>query len=121
MTVKTEGVHAGGFIVSEANKTRSRETIIVNVGEVLTAGQVLGKITASGHYKAFDNVASDGSQSVAGILFDSVDATTVETKGVAVVRDAEVNKAELVWADGLDSGEQETALVALAALGIIAR
>ena len=121
MTVKTEGVHAGGFLVSEANKTRSREMVYINAGQVLKAGQVLGKLTVGGHYKAFDNALGDGSQTVAGILFDNVDTTAGEKKATVIVRDAEVNKEELVWQDSIDSGEQETALVALAALGIIAR
>jgi hypothetical protein len=120
-TVLTEGAHACGFLISEANHTRSREQILVNVGENLQPGAVLGKITASGHYKAYDNAASDGSQTPAGILLAAVDATTVEKAGAAIVRDAEVNAAELVWLDSLDSGEQETAITTLRTLGIVTR
>lgn len=42
----TETLHAGEFIVSEANGTRSRETVSIDTAAVaLPAGQVLGKIT----------------------------------------------------------------------------
>ena len=42
----TESLHAGEFIVSEANGTRSRETISINPSAgALPAGQVLGKIS----------------------------------------------------------------------------
>jgi hypothetical protein len=44
MTVLNEGQHAGEFIVSEANKTRSREAITVLSGENLKAGAILGKV-----------------------------------------------------------------------------
>lgn len=48
MTIKTEGVHAGEFLLSEANGERSRENIIITAGAgVLPAGQVLAKITAA--------------------------------------------------------------------------
>jgi len=42
-------------------------------------------------------------------------------EGVAIVRIAEVNAAELVWPAGITGGEQTTALGELAALNIIAR
>lgn len=38
----------------------------------LRAGLVLGKITASGKYKEYDNAASDGSQTAVGILANDV-------------------------------------------------
>ena len=44
MTTLTEAAHAGEFIVSEANGSRSREAIIVLSGENLVAGSVVGKV-----------------------------------------------------------------------------
>lgn len=47
MSIKTEGVHAGEFLLSEANGSRSRENIVVAVGAgQLVAGTLLAKITA---------------------------------------------------------------------------
>lgn len=44
MAILTEGTHAGEFICSEANGSRSRDTIVVADGETLVAGAVLGRI-----------------------------------------------------------------------------
>ena len=57
-----EGRYAGEFIVSEGNGSISRETITVLSGETLEPGAVLGKVTASGKYKALDPAAADGSE-----------------------------------------------------------
>jgi Bacteriophage lambda head decoration protein D len=116
-----EGRYAGEFIVSEGNGKISRETITVLSGESLAAGAVLGKITASGKYKALDPAAVDGSEAAAGVLYDAVDASAADAEGVAIVRLAEVNVAELVWPDGITAPQQTTALGELAALTIIAR
>ena len=45
----TEATRAGEFLLSEANGTRSRESVTVTGGSY-PAGQVLGKVTASGKY-----------------------------------------------------------------------
>jgi hypothetical protein len=121
MPVLTEGRYAGEFIVSEGNGRISRETITVLSGQNLQAGAVLGKVTASGKYKALDPAAADGSQSAAVILYEAVDASAADAEGVAVVRLAEVNAAELVWPAGITSGQKTTALGQLATLTIIAR
>lgn len=121
MTTLTEGMHAGGFIVSESNGTRSRVTATLESGQNLDAGTVLGVVTASGKYTQFDQDGADGSESAAGILVYPVDATGGDTACAAIVRDAEVNAAELVWPSDIEPGEKTTALAQLAALGIIAR
>ena len=43
--------------------------------DVLPAGTVLGKITASGKYGPYDDTATDGRQTAVGILAEEVDAT----------------------------------------------
>ena len=121
MPVLNEGCFAGEFLVSEGNGRISRETITVLSGQNLQAAAVLGKVTASGKYQALDPAGDDGSEAAAGILYDAVDASAADAEGVAVVRMAEVNAAELVWPDGITGGEQTTALGELAALSIIAR
>jgi hypothetical protein len=109
----TEATRAGEFLLSEANGTRSREPITLTGGS-FPAGQVLGKITASGSYTAYDSAATDGSESAAAILYEAVDASTADATGVGIVRDAEVKAARLT-----DNDAAGTA--ALAALGIIVR
>lgn len=120
MTILTEGNHAGEFIVSEVNPM-FREAITVLSGEVLKAGAVLGKITASGKYVEVDPAASDGSQAAAGVLFDNVDATGADKRAVALVRLSVLNAQEIVWPDAISSPNKATAIGQLAALNIVLR
>ena len=74
MTTLTEGTHAGEFIVSECDEgTLSRDTVtIVSGSGVITAGMVLGKITAGGTSAA--SAAKSGGNTGNGAL--TLDATT---------------------------------------------
>ena len=106
----TEKSRAGQFILAEANGTLSRERIVVASGEgVLAAGTVLGKVTASGKYAAYDNVASDGTQAAVCILYDEVDATSADATGVGIFRHAEVKEVELTGIDA--AGKTDLAAV----------
>jgi hypothetical protein len=53
MTILNEDFHMGGFIVSEAEKTRSRDTITIASGWNLKAGTVLGKLLNSSSAPAY--------------------------------------------------------------------
>jgi len=111
----TETLHAGEFIVSEANGTRSREEITVAAAAAaLPAGQVLGKITASGLYVAYSNVAADGSEVAAAILYAPLADSAADQNAAVITRDAEVDESLLT---GLDA----TGKTDLQALGIIFR
>lgn len=120
MTIKTEGLHAGEFLLSEATGTRSREEITLAASTaVLPAGQVLGRITTSGLYAAYDPAAydpaaSDGRQAAAAVLWAPLGISTQPQRSVAIVRDAEVKRALLT---GLDGDAEDL----LAAFGVIAR
>jgi hypothetical protein len=91
------------------------------MGQVLAAGAIFGKITSSGKYAVYDPAASDGTQTPAGVLWDAVDATAADTKGVGIVRDAEINSSEVVWKAGLTAAQQATGIAKLADLGVIDR
>lgn len=121
MTTLHETNHAGGFIVSEANGTRSRANIMLLAGAAYAAGAVLARITSSGKFKNYTPGASDGSQTASAILWDAVDATAADARGVAVVRDAEINSSDLSWASGVDASEQSVAIGSLANVGIVDR
>jgi hypothetical protein len=122
MATVTKTAGAGEFIVSKANGTRSIDTVTVLSGQVLEAGTVIGKVTASGKYKAYDNDAADGTQTATGIVVDSVDATGGDTLAAVLVRDAEVDQSKLKWGAAVTTqGEKDAAYVDLAALGIIFR
>ena len=120
MAVVTESVHAAEFIITEANGDLSREDIVVVSGQNLAAGAVLGKITASGKYQAYDNASALGPQAAAGILIHPVDASAADAKGAAIVRHAEVDGDMLNW--GSMAGADLTAgVVDLLALQILVR
>lgn len=121
MTVFVEGRHAAEHLVSEANGTRSRDTVTLVAGVVYPAGAVLGKVAASGKFTVLDPAANDGSETAAAVLFDSVDATAGDRPGVVHSRDTEVHGAALAWPDGIGAPEKAAALAQLAALGIVAR
>ncbi|MEA3641291.1 MAG: head decoration protein [Lamprobacter sp.] len=121
MTTFTETPHAGAFIVSESNGTRSRATATLESGQDLLAGTVLGIVTASGKYTQFDQDGADGSETAAGILVYPTDATSADTACAAIVRDAEVHGDQLTWPADIEAGEKTTAIAQLASLGIIVR
>lgn len=121
MAVLTEGMHRGEYIFSESNGSRSRGTGTVLSGETLEAGDLVGIVTASGKYAKYDNSAGDGRESVAGISYDAVDASSADFTGVVfTVRDCEVVGASLDY-NTVDAGEITTANTELEALGIIVR
>lgn len=119
--MKTEGIRAGEFVVSEGNGAISREKVTIASGEVLVAGTVLGKVTASGEYVLHDAAAVDGSEDAAAILYADVDATSAATDGVAIVRLAEVDGSQLTYKAGIAGADKTAAIAALAAANIIVR
>ncbi len=124
MTTKTEPLHAGGFIVSEANGFRSREAKTVLSGQNLVAGEVVQLsgtklITADGSLDTADDVVT----AVVGIMHAAVDASSADVENaVYIARDAEVVDADITYPDETSAGGEKVATVAsLAALHIIAR
>lgn len=110
----TEARRTGEFILAEGNGTISREAVTVVSGQNLAAGTVVGKITGSGKYKAYDANNTDGSEVAAGILYEAVDASLADAPGVIIARHAEVAEVHLT---GIDAGGKTQ----LAALGIVVR
>jgi len=121
MTTLTEGTHPGGFLVWEAHRDYTRETITVAAGP-LTPGTVLGKITASGKYAAHDPAATDGTETAVAVLWGKADASAGDAPGVALVRGpAIVNRHDLVFAGSPSDPEIAAAHTALVAAGILVR
>ena len=110
--VKTEG----------PNRFSRDEVTIVSGQAAMVPGTVLGKITASGKYKIFNNANADGSEVPAAILLETTAAAAADITGVVVLkRHAEVVRQALVWASGVDATEQAAALVVLETAGIVTR
>lgn len=75
----------------------------------------------SGKLKEYHPANTDGSAVPAGLLYDAVDASGGDAKGVIVARHAVVNAAELVWFSGATTDQKTTGIAQLALAGIIAR
>lgn len=121
--VFNEGRHAAEFLLWEQGITYSRDNIVVASGSgELKAGTVLGKITASGKYKASTATGSDGGQTAAAVLLYDVDATSADVKVAAITRGAEVNGKILAYDATVDDDAKKAAKATqLAAVGIIVR
>lgn len=76
---------------------------------------------AGGKAVAWDPTAVDGRQTVAGILFDAVDASAADKAGVLIDNHAIVRKASLSWAAAITAAQKESAYLDLRALHVIAR
>ena len=121
MTTFTESTHPGGFLVWEAHRDYTRETITVAAG-ALAPGTVLGQITASGNYAAHDPNATDGTETAVALLWGKADASAGDAPAVAVVRGpAIVNRHDLVFAGTPTDPEIAAAHTALLAVGILVR
>ncbi len=94
-----EGIHTGEFLLSEANGTLSREKItIAAAAGAMKSGQLLGKITASGKYVEYASGASDGTQTVAAVLYTEVADSAADQVATGILRLAEVDSAKLTGA-----------------------
>lgn len=76
---------------------------------------------SGGKVVEWDPTTYDGRQKVAGVLYQDVDASSADTDGVIVARDAEVRKSDLQWASAITAAQKESAYLDLAELGIVAR
>ena len=118
--METMGMLTGEHLHSEAESYRSREAVTVNGGADpgLVPGTILGKITGTGVYVRHDSGAADGSQNIAGILYEGAVGTVERT---VHVRACQVVGAHLTYEDGADAAAKTAANTALAALGIVVR
>jgi len=121
MTAFTEPNNLKDFLVWEEERGYSRDEVTILSGENLAVGEVVGKVTASGKYVAYNQDGADGSQTAAGIVIADYDASNGDVQGVIIARDAIITTSNLVWPADIEAAEITTALAALAALGIIVR
>jgi hypothetical protein len=85
------------------------------LGDEITIDVILGE------YAALAPLASNGSQTAATVLFDRVDATSVEKDCVVTARMTTVNLGELVWPSGITEVQKRTAINQLKTAGIVPR
>jgi hypothetical protein len=112
MTIITEPIHTGAYLLSEGAGHISRDQISVAAGDALPAGQLLAK-GEDGAYAPF--VAADVATAPAtAILYAPLAAGAVVRPATATVRLAEVSQSML-------TGFDPTAVAGLAASFIIIR
>lgn len=122
MANTTEGTYLNDFLRWEQDNHYSRDKVTIAASQTITKGEVLGKITASGYYAVFNQDASDGTETAAGIALGDYTTGEGETlSGVALVRDAIVVEEYLTFPSDITSGEQATAMASLKTLGIITK
>lgn len=119
MTVLTQGIQQGEWLLSEAEGRFSRDTFTVTVagGVALPSGTVLGKITATGKLVKYSDSASDGSQAAVGVLWNPLPGVNGDYKATVFVRATEVTGAMLNGGVALDAN----GVADLKAIGIIVR
>lgn len=123
--VLSEGRYIGDWLKYEANSRYSRDsgTVPDGAGKLLS-GTILGKRTSDSMLVPHTLGASDGSQTVYGILCFDTDATTGRgNQRVAIIRrHALVNHNALIYgADVTTANNRATVDAALATLAVLAR
>jgi hypothetical protein len=117
---RVEKPPAGSWLAAPASSA-SLEIVVILSGRMLEAGAVLGRIAESGKCVALAPSEDDGTETAAGVLWDGVDASDGDRKGIAITRTAAVRADALLWPDGITSPQKAAALAQLAAAGIKAR
>ena len=121
MSVKTESVYTGEFLVSEGNNTISREQVPLAANLTMMPGTVVGKASADGIYSPLDPSADDGTQNAAGILYAGKVTEASGGDGIIIARLAEVVDSLLIWPAGITDEQKIAASDQLAGLDIILR
>ncbi|USE34078.1 head decoration protein [Endozoicomonas sp. SCSIO W0465] len=121
MSVKTESVYTGEFLVSEGNNSISREQVPFAANLIMEPGTVVGKESATGAFKPLDPGASDGTETAAGILYAGKVTDASGGDGVIIARLAEVVDSLLIWPAGITDEQKATAVDQLAGMDIILR
>ena len=103
------------IVKTEPNGNAGRDDIVIASGSgVSTVGTLLGKVTATGKFKPWAPAAADGTQTVAGVLLQHVDATSADVTAVALTRGtAELVYQGIVWPGGATDPQKAAALASL--------
>lgn len=90
--------------------------------QIIPAGTVLGKITASGKYTPLSATAEDGSEDPAAILLNQVIVPANEDLAhgaICVFRHARLLRSQLIWPASYGADDIKSALEVLEASGIV--
>jgi len=76
------------------------DSVTISIGQTITRGAVLGKVTATGEYVLSLSGATDGSQVASAIAVEDVNATVAAVTNVAVYIRGEFNENALTFGTG---------------------
>lgn len=120
MNTLAEGQTPGDFMMFEEQAHYSRDEVTIGAGANLEPGTVLGQVTASKKYVAWDPTANDGSETAKVVLYTKAMAAEADVKGAIVIaRHAQVRRGGLFFGVAAsDEAQRDDACEALSAAGI---
>jgi len=107
MTALTEGTHPAEFLVSEANKTRSREAITLLSGQNLKSGRVIGEVTKGTASAAAD--AGNTGDGAMGAITVGTDSKVGDYRLTIIETVAAAGAFEVQDPDGISVGTGDVA------------
>ncbi len=112
---------AGHALVGEIIYERSNKevTLAPSASKPYLACQPLGKLTAGGQYTHWDPALSNGAQTLAGFLWDDRPASAAAQRGVATVREVDMNAHAIPGYEALSTGNKAALIAAAEAMSII--
>lgn len=117
-----EGVTIGTAEVGAAFSGAVNFTISAGSADFVAGDLFTITVSAgSGKYKEYNPANTDGSEAVAGILLDNVNAVDGDKEVAILSRHAEVNEAELVWFEGASDTQKAVAFSEFRKKTILAR
>ncbi len=124
------GVSIGSFLLTAGSTTTSVfETDEISFSITDATDFIVGNYfdvcvfnnLAGGKVVAWDPTTYDGRHEAVGGLYDNVDATSADTTGAIVTRDAVFMKSALQWGASITAAQKESAYLDLAKRGIVCR
>jgi len=113
----TEETLSADDLIGGSHGTIEKAITLAEAAGDLDRGQVLGRVTASGEYAAYDAAAEDGTETPRAILARDTDASAAAAATVAYVH-GEFNEAALTG-NGADDAAKQVTREELQAFGII--
>ena len=111
----------GDLLKYEGQNLYSREEILVEKGQKLECGTIVGRVAETELIKQLNPDALDGTNIAIGILLKDVDATQNDTKSVMIVREAIVAKSAVIWPKDIAIEKKKEAVLDLYNHGIVIR
>ncbi len=126
MTALTQNPTLGDLVKYELEPRYNREIVTLKSGASYAIGTVLGKITATGKYRASpvaEVVGDEGAENACAVLLEIADATTADVVAIVAARGPILfSKDRLAYDSSVDLVAEKAAKIAqLAAIGLVVR